>query len=153
MPEPLLPGKSTFIFPDAAQSWYLLEILFSGRSDCPCLGPLWLLHLLLSQHLFHFTGLIFRVFTSAALAVCWINTALAGEGILNLFIKWINTELPQSHQSQHCPLGSQNKPALVSQGKPSGVRVTSHFKADGNDSPYKRGCDYAVSKAGHMMDI
>lgn len=90
---------------------------------------------------------------SAALAVCWINTALAGEGVLNLFIKWINTELPRSHQSQHCPLGSQNEPALVSQGKPSGVGITSHCKADGNDSPHKRGCDYAVSKAGHMMDI
>lgn len=67
-----------------------------------------------------FTGLI-------CFCICRLCRLLADyppwhrEGILNVFPKWINTGLPQSHQSQCCPLGSQNKPALVSQGKPSGM--------------------------------
>lgn len=55
MPNCHLPGKSTLILPDAAQSGCLLEVFFSGGRDCfaPSLAAL----PASLQYLFHFTSL------------------------------------------------------------------------------------------------
>ena len=104
------PHSAFHTEPEPQTPWSLSP----SRSDSTAWCLLWLRHPLLSWHPFHFTGC---GSTSAVLAASRTVTlsqapSLALES-LNSLIKWISAGLPQSHQSQHCPLGSQNKPALV----------------------------------------
>lgn len=107
-----LANKSSFTFPDVAQSWCLLQVLFSGSRDCPCCVPsLAAAPASLTPPVPPYLASMFPHLLPCRLLD--YHPPWHRGGTLNLFIKWINTELPQFRQSQCYPLGSQSKPALV----------------------------------------
>lgn len=101
MPDPHLPKKSSLM-----AQWVPAGSLVAPA--CALSGCC----LLLSQYCLHFIGLLhFHIYHPGCLL--GYHPPPHTESILNLFIKWMNTELCQSHQSLPCRLGLQKKPTLV----------------------------------------